>query len=194
LEYVSLLPPEIKTKKKTQDRQRKLIIAFFLLILVLILINVYYLVSIVLDRQELRTLQDEREMIERQSAALEEYEILFQKLIAREKLIVDAMGTTPLWGELLSNASRSLTVGTWLSDLNLSYSDNSGSLSMSGWAYDYTGVADMLDRLFKDDQFEQIKSRVSAETDYRGYEVVRFQVDGVIPAGPRFFSDDQGGE
>jgi len=194
LEYVSLLPPEIKTKKKTQDRQRKLIIAFFLLMLVLILINGYYLVSIVLERQELRTLQGEREIIERQAAALEEYEILYQKLIAKENLIVDAMGSMPLWGELLSNASRSLTVGTWLSDLNLSYSDNSGSLSMSGWAYDYNGVADMLDRLIADDQFEQIKCRVSAETDYRGYEAVQFQVDGVIPAGPRFFSDDQGGE
>ncbi len=191
MEYVSLLPPEIKAKKAAQQKQRSILFILFVLLLIIAVIYAFLMVSTFLIRQDLRSLQNERETLEEQAADLEEYEELYRQLTARERVVSEAMGTVPPWSDLLRDASRALPVGTWLSALSLSYAEDSGSMTMSGWAYDYSGVATTLDQLFTIDQLDQIQTRVSTETDYQGMQAVQFQVDGRILTGPDFLAVDQ---
>lgn len=194
MEYVSLLPPEIKARKMAQSKQRKLIIAFVALMVILLVVYAFFIVSNIMTRQNLRSIQNERESVEREIAALQEYDDLYQEMVSKENIIRDAMGTVPAWSGMLLDIGQALPVGTWLSELNFSYTDQNGAVSIRGWAYDHSGVAETLDRLFTIDKLDQIEIGVATETGYEGLEVVQFQVVGVVLPGQEFFSDNQGGE
>lgn len=194
MEYVSLLPPEIKARKMAQSKQRKLLIAFIVLMVILLVVYAFLIVSTFMTRQNLRSIESERESVEREVAALREYDDLYQEMVSKENIIRDAMGSVPVWSELLRDIGQALPVGTWLSDLTLNYAGDIGALTMRGWAYDHRGVAETLDRLFEIEQLDQIEVGVAAETDYEGIEVVQFQAVGAVLPGPEFFSDNQGGE
>ena len=194
MEYVSLLPPEIKAGKIAQRKQKKLILAFIMLLVLLLAVSAFLLASTFMTHQRLRSIQAERESVDREVAALQEYENLYRQMISKDNIIRDAMGTAPAWGELLRDIGQALPVGTWLSDLNLNYADDGGALTIRGWAYDHRGVAETLDRLFEIEQLDQIEVGVATETDYEGLDVVQFQAVGAVLPGPEFFSDNQGGE
>ena len=191
MEYVSLLPPEIKAKKAAQRKQKLLLFAIFVLLLITAMIYTILMVSTYFARQNLRSLQGEREILEEQAADLVEYEELYLQLNARERVVSDAMGSVPPWSNLLRDTSRALPAGTWLSGLNLSYGEESGNMTMNGWAYNHSGVAAMLDQLFTIDQLDQIQTSVSTETDFEGLEAVQFQVNGRILTGPEFLVVDR---
>jgi Tfp pilus assembly protein PilN len=194
LEYVSLLPPEIKARKMAREKQRKLFILFILLLLVILIVYIFFQVSAFMIRQDIQAIRSEREAVEREAAALEEYEELYLELTARENVIGSAMGTVPSWSGLLRDISGTLPVGSWLSELSMSYGDESGSMIIRGWAYNHSGVASMLERMVTLDQLEEVEISASSETEYQGIEVVQFQADGVLLTGPEFFPDNRGGE
>lgn len=194
MEYVSLLPPEIKARKMAERKQKKLILAFIMLLVLLLVVSAYLLASTFITNQRLRSIQAERESVDREVTALQEYDNLYRQMTKKENIIRDAMGTVPAWSELLRDIGQALPVGTWLSDLTLNYAGDSGALTMRGWAYDHRGVAETLDRLFEIDQLDQIEVGVATEADYEGLEVVQFQAVGAVLPGPEFFSDNQGGE
>ncbi|MDW7740386.1 MAG: hypothetical protein SCJ97_10100 [Bacillota bacterium] len=190
MEYVSLLPPEIKARKIAQLKLRKIFLILFVVLLITACVFTFFLVRNILTQRQLSSLIVEREMVERDAAALQEYEDLFQQVNARVSLVSNAMGTFPPWGKLLTDTSNTLLVGTWLSDLTLNYSDTSGILNMRGWAYNQSGVASMLEQLYKLDQLDQVRLRLSSATQFDGSDAVEFQVESQILTGPAFIDDD----
>ncbi len=209
MEYVSLLPPEIKANRVAKKRYGAITRILLILLLVIAFINAFLLFSSIFARQELRSLQNERESLEQQAAALQEYEDLYRRLIARENMVNEAMGTVPPWSGLLRDTSRALQAGTWLSALNASYAGESGSMTMTGWAYNHSGVAAMLDQMLSIEQLDQVQISASTEIDYQGMEAVQFQLNSQILTGPSFVTvgedeqiewdeedeqEDQGGE
>ena len=191
MEYVSLLPPEIKKSRVLQQRYRTVTRILLIALLIVVVIFAFLMVSSIFIQQDLRALQVEKEDLNRQAAALVEYEELYIRLTTRESMVGEAMGTVPPWNNLLLDTSRALQAGTWISDLNLSYADESGSLSMSGWAYDHSGVAAMLEQLLNIEQLDQVQISASTEIDYQGMEAVQFQVNSQILTGPSFVSVDE---
>ena len=204
MEYVSLLPPEIKARRASKRRQGVIVRIFLFALLIVFIVIAFLLVTSILVGQDLRSLQNERESLEQQAAVLAEYEELYIRLTTRESMVGAAMGTVPPWNDLLLDTSRALQAGTWISNFNLSYAEESGSLSMSGWAYDHSGVAVMLDQLLNIEQLDEVKISASTGTNYQGMEAVQFQVSSQILTGPSFVDvdeeddqneqDDQGGE
>lgn len=194
MEKISLLPPEIKARHEARRKQRVLFIGLFGALVVVVCIYAFLMVSTILTRQDLQSLQDERQAVEQEAAALQEYADLDQKLTTYKTLISEAMGTIPLWDDLLGDLSRTLPVGSWLSELNMTYSEETGSLTMRGWAYNHSGVAEMLEQVHTLDQLDQIECRVSIETEYEGMEAVEFTLDSKLLSGPGLFPDDRGGE
>ncbi len=191
MDYVSLLPPEIKAKRTAQQRYSVIIRVLLILLLVVALINAFLMVSSIFVRQNLASLESERESLEQQAAALAEYEDLYNRLVARESMVDAAMGTVPPWSGLLRDASHALQAGTWLSALSLSYAGDGGDFTMNGWAYNYSSVAAMLDQLYTIDQLAQVRVNSSTDIDYQGMEAVQFQVNGQILTGPSFVTADE---
>lgn len=194
MKHVSLLPPEIKSKRMAQRTRSRVYLLLVIIIIMIICINLYLLVNIFFIRQNLKTLQNERTAIDNQVAALTEYEELYLRL-DRTKILVDvAMGTVPRWGVLLRDISQTLPVGTQLSEMSINYADQSGTLTLRGWVGDHSSLADLLDRLNNVEQLDQIQVRTSTEIGIEGRETVQFLVESVLLSGPVFLSEDEGGE
>lgn len=189
MEYVSLLPPEIRAQRLQKKRQAVFIrIAIIVFILVLI-IYAFLLVSSILTRSNLNSLREEREMIESQAAALTEYEVLFNEMNAAEARLNSAMGTVPVWSVFLLDLGLTLPTGAWLSDLTVTYSGDSGSFNLRGWSYTHSGVAEMLDKIETMDQLNDIRLRTSTETTFDGRDAVQFVVDAQLRSGPPYVGD-----
>ena len=194
MDHVSLLPPEVKEAKIAKRRQNLLLLLFMIAMLTVITVNTYYFVSSLVVRDNLKSLQQERAVVEKQAADLIEYSELSEERNRLKKPLSDAMGTVPLWHLLLRDIGQTLPVGTQLSNLSMNYAGESGSVNMLGWAYGYSGVADMLDQLFTVEQLDRVESRVYSETDRGGGEVVRFEVVSLLLTGSEFFPEDQDGD
>ncbi|GEM_PF-796953 len=191
MKYVSLLPPEIKEKRKKERKQGILFRIVGLLFIAALVVYAFLLVSTIMVRSELESLRSERNMLEDQAAALQEYEILFNEMTAAESRVNSAMGTVPPWAELMQDVGMTLPPGIWLSDLNVNYSDDTGSFNMRGWAYNHSGVAEMVEGVEKMDQIQDLRVRVSTETTYQGRDAVQFTLDaGLLPGNPFFEIDD----
>ena len=191
---ISLLPPEIRAVRKTQRKQGRLFLLFLILLIVLVAINLFFIVNAYFVSKNLKSLQEERALVEVQASTLLEYEEIYQQLGSAEKMVNDAMGTVPPWSVILNDLGETLPVGTQLSELKISYSGQSGAVSMLGSAYGHSGLAAMLEQLYTIKQLDGIVCRSSTETGTEGREVIQFVVDSLILTGPVFLSDEEGGE
>lgn len=194
MERISLLPPEIKNLRLAQQKRGRLFFLFLIFLILLIAVNLFFIVNAYFVRENLKSLQQERAIVEEQAALLLEYEDLYQKLLRAEKLVSDAMGTVPIWSVFLRDISQTLPVETQLSELRINYSNQSGTVTMRGWVNGHSGLAVMLEKLFTMEQLDQIQCRSSTETDSEGQELVQFLIDSVLLTGPGYFADKEGGD
>jgi Tfp pilus assembly protein PilN len=194
VEHISLLPPEIKDARQLQGKLKKIMLILLAILLIVALAALFFFVSSFLVRQELNSLQVEKDMVEQQAEELVEYEELYNHLTTRRNLVGQAMGTTPNWSALLDDIAAVLPAGSWLQDMNVAYSGENGSLTMRGWAYTYSGVAAMLEKLDSLEQLSEVQCRTSNEIDYEGQEAVQFQVEGDLITGSMFIAEEEDGE
>lgn len=184
MKYISLLPPEIKKKREAEKRQGKINFVLTIFIIALLVINVFFFINYFFASSNLRSLQSERENLEQTLAALTEFEELYQEITALDDLIRHALGSAPSWSNFFRDVARAMPINSWFSDLTLSYSGNSGSLNIRGWAYDHGGLADLINKLSTLEQLEQVQSRTSSATDYQGREAIQFQLDANVLPDP----------
>lgn len=190
MNHVSLLPPEIKKKRLEEKKQNLLVRIVIAIFIVVMCIYAFLLVSTFLNRSNLESLRFEREAVENQIAALSEYEVLYNDLNAAEARLNAAMGTIPLWTEILQDLGLTLPTGVTLTNLALIYESENGTLNMQGWTYSHSDVADMLDKLNTLEQLADVRCRVSTETVIAGQDTVQFTVDAVLLSGPQFIETD----
>ncbi|HSW35723.1 MAG TPA: hypothetical protein VLH18_03875, partial [Candidatus Limnocylindrales bacterium] len=147
MKYISLLPPEIKQRRLAERKQGKLLVLLAVSLPVVLAVYLFFLVSTLMLQNDLTALQDERRFIENQSAALEEYALLFDEMTAGELLLVQAMGTVPPWDLLMRDLGTTMPPVAWLSDLSFGYEGEGGIINMRGWAHNHSAAASMLDHL-----------------------------------------------
>ena len=191
---ISLLPPEIKRDRQEQEKRRKIELIMLLVVVFLVVFNIFLLVNNLLLRGNMNTLQIKRAAVELESAGLEEYAELYREINSSEQLLITAMGTVPPWSAFFRNVSQSMPVTAWFSDLTALYSDQAATLTIQGWSYDHGSLADLLERLEKNEQLKQVKCRVSTETTFQGAEAIQFQVDATLLPGPGFLAEEGGAE
>jgi Tfp pilus assembly protein PilN len=194
VEHISLLPPEIKDARQLQQKLKKIMLVLLIIFLIVALAVLFFFVSSFLVRQDLNSLQAEKEMIEKQSEELVEYENLYNNLTARRNLVRQAMGTIPNWSALLSDTAAVLPAGSWLQDMTFVYSEENGSMTMRGWAYSHSGVAAMLEKMDSLEQLAEVQCRTSNDIDFEGQEVVQFQVESGLLTGSPFIATEEEGE
>ncbi|OPL10275.1 MAG: hypothetical protein AVO34_11465 [Firmicutes bacterium ML8_F2] len=194
VEHISLLPPEIKDARQLQQKLKKILLVLLIIFLIVALAVLFFFVSSFLVRQELNSLQAEKEMVEQQAKELVEYEELYNNLTAKRNLVGQAMGTIPNWSVLLKDTAGVLPAGSWLQDITFVYSEEDGSMTMRGWVYTHSGVAAMLEKLDSLEQLAEVQCRTSNDTDFEGQEAVQFQVESGIMTGPPFVTAEEEGE
>jgi Tfp pilus assembly protein PilN len=190
--HVSLLPPEIKRRRQERENRKKIQMLILLFLILLAVINVFFFVNTLLVRDNLKSLQLERETVEQQAAALEEFAELDIEINTSQQLVGSAMGTVPRWSAFFRSISQAKPVTAWFSDLTAVYSDETGTLTIRGWSYDHDTLADLLERMNTMEQLDQVNCRVSTETNYQGKEVIQFQIDAALLSGPGFFVEQDG--
>lgn len=190
MNYVSLLPPEIKAKRQQERKQGILVRVSLLLFVIVLVIYAFLLVSSIMARSELETLRTDRESLENQAAALQEYEVLYNEMNNAEMRLNRAMGKAPLWDSLMQDLGMTLPPGVWLSDLSLNFSEETGGFNMRGWAYSHSGVAEMREEVEKMDQLTNIHIRVSTETTYDGQDAAQFVLDAALLPGSTYLDID----
>jgi len=186
LDKISLLPQEIKDRRVNQRTIGRLSFLLFIIVLILVVINVFFLVTNFIVQRNLQALIIEKETVQREADALQEYQDLHEEFTAVENVLGDAMGTVPPWGLMFRDLSRTLAPSAWLSDLTVSYSDQTGTLNLSGWAHDHKRLADTLEQLYDLEQLDQVRTRTTTGVDYQGREAIQFSVDAVVLTGPEF--------
>ncbi len=190
MSYVSLLPPEIKAKREQRRKQGIFIRIALLLFVILLVVYAFLLASSIMTRSELEALRTERESLDNQAAALEEYEVLYNEMNNAEIRLNRAMGEAPLWDGLIQDLGMNLPTGVWLSDLSLNFSEGTGGFNMRGWAYNHSGVAEMREEVEKMDQLTNIRIQASTETTYDGQDAVQFVLDAVLLPGSPYLELD----
>lgn len=190
LKYVSLLPPEIKQKRIRESRQGKVLRIIFLVFVGLLGIYAFLLVSTFMTRSNLQSLQAERQSVENQAAALQEYEDLYNRMESAEGKINTAMERVPEWGDFLSDLGSVLDPDISLRSIQLSYQAENGSFNMDGWTFAHGNVANMLQRVYTLNQLEDVRIQVSSETTVGERDAVQFTVDADLLPGPQFFDPD----
>jgi len=191
VEYVSLLPPEIKAKRKQEQKQRILIRAALVIFVIILIIYAYLLVGSIMARSNLESLQSERQLLENQAAALEEYEVLYNEMNTAENRLNMAMGEVPSWAEFMQDLGLTLPPGVWLSDMTVSFANETGTFNMRGWAYNHSGVAEMREEVEKMEQLNNLRIRTSTETTYNGQEVVQFVLDAEVLSGTPYIEVEE---
>ena len=93
--FVSLLPPEIKSKRLLNRKLNNIFVAITVVLLVILAAYVVLFISGIKLRSDLRGLQKVRTAVEEEAAALEEYALHYEQLIDAEELIGQAMGNVP---------------------------------------------------------------------------------------------------
>ncbi len=190
--YVSLLPPEIKTKRQQERKQGTIVRIALLLFVVVLAVYAFLLVSSIMVSSELEALLTERKSLENQAAALEEYEVLYNEMSNAESRVNQAMGEAPLWDKLMQDLGMTLPPGVWLSDLSVNFSEETGGFNMRGWAYTHSGVAEMREEVEKMDQLTNLRVQVSTETTYDGQDAAQFVLDAALLPGSPFLETDNG--
>jgi len=207
LDYVSLLPPEIKQRRIEEQRQGKILKIAAIVLVALLVVYAFLLVSSFLTRNTLDSLRNEREDLEQQAAALQEYDDLYNEMQSAEDTLNRAMGNVPEWDRFLLDLGLAMNPETALTSLNIDYQidDNeedgnaengnagSGSFSMQGWSYSHGNVSDMLERAQKLEQLENLRLRSSSPATINNRPAVEFSVDAVLLPGPLYFDPDEEG-
>ncbi len=192
MEYVSLLPPELLVKKAEDRRQGVIIRVVIYTFIISLMIYAFLLVSSILARNELNTINFERESVERQAEGLEEYATLYADMNNAEEVLAAAMGNVPVWNEILFDLAITFPPGTvWLSEMSVNYREGSGSINMRGWAYDHSYLASMLEEVSTMEQLSGVRCQVSTESSYGGVDVVMFTIEAVVRPGPQFIAYEE---
>lgn len=192
--HVSLLPPEIKSKRLIQEKLNKVLrLVTLLLAVVLVVYSAMFFAGVKL-RGDVKKLQKDRAAVELEAAVLEEYAVMYEQLNAAEEKINQAMGTVPHWINLFQDISFTMPHNVWLMEVAANYDHESGEILIRGWAYEHSDVAAFLEHLHTLESITEVRCQISASSIVGGQDVTRFSIQARILTGPPFLEVSGGGD
>ncbi len=191
--FVSLLPPEIKSKRLLNRKLNNIFAGITVVLLVMLVAYAALFISGLKLRSDLRALRNVRAAVEEEAAALEEYALLYDQLTAAEAVIGEAMGNVPHWSDFLQDLSYHLPPAVWLMELTADYSSEGGKIKLRGWAYEHSDVAAMLERLYTLEKLKEVRCQVSLASVLGGEDVVQFYVEAELVDGLPYLEALEGG-
>jgi Tfp pilus assembly protein PilN len=190
---ISLLPAELRHQQKTNKR-------FSIYIVVLIMVGMLFTVNLiglllnnVYSSSNLASVKIQDEQLKQRIAGLQEYADIDANIQKLKSMFSNASSITPQWSTLLFNIGNALPDKVTVTEMKETYSDSSGSISISGWAYTYSDVSDMVVSLAKVPGIENVKLSDATNNTIDNKNVVKFNISAVISKGEARDLDTQGG-
>lgn len=118
---INLLPPEIKMQWAQKRRQQKILATGSVIIILLLFVFSSLLLTTFQTRAEVAGLQKERQVLEKQLPALEQYAKLQSRVVQSERILKQAVGTPPNWASVLNDIGQYIPVNDWLTDFSGTY-------------------------------------------------------------------------
>lgn len=183
MKKISLLPPEIREERNLRRKQRFYIIVSASVLGVFLLTYISLLLITLNIHSQADTLEDQRHSIERQIAELEHIAEMQVMVDKTEVILHQALGEVPDWEILLREISALIPDDVWLSDLNATFTDESGEMSMRGWGRHHYFVAAWLRKTEELEGMENIRFQFSTETTVEDRKAFQFEIRGNLEPG-----------
>ncbi len=183
MKKISLLPPEIREERNLRHKQRFYIIVSASVLGVFLLTYISLLLITLNIHSQADTLEDQRHSIERQIAELEHIAEMQVMVDKTEVILHQALGEVPDWEILLREVSALIPDDVWLSDLNATFADGSGEMSMRGWGRHHYFVATWLRNTEELEGIENIRCQFSTETTVEDRKAFQFEIRGNLEPG-----------
>jgi Tfp pilus assembly protein PilN len=193
LKNISLLPVELRNYQTSAKKMSKYAVVVAFLILGFVLIYSVLSLTAILPQQDLNSVRQERQDMQKKIAELQPCEDMLNASEAAKKLVSEAMGTNPQWDTLFVKIFNSIPEDTWLSDFSTTFSGNTGELSLRGWAKSHANVAEWLTSLKTMEGLSNIQCQFTMKTGTDDGKNVQFEIKAVLAQGKAFEMPEEGG-
>lgn len=185
MKNISLLPPEIRARQEARRKSRVLLLGSTA-VLALFLVVYGSLFAIAWQTQaELRGLRTEREALQRELPAYQQYVSIQKQVEHTDKLLKDAMGRSPDWASILTGLGLHIPEGVWLTDLALAYKagEVGSELTMRGAAKSHALVAEWLNGIRQVPGLSDVFCQFASAEDDSEKTTIRFEIKAVLQPG-----------
>lgn len=191
MKNISLLPPEIKVRARTQQQQRYFLLGSGLvLILCLVIFGVLFTMTLHAESR-LNTLQDQRTTIAGRAEGYKEYAQLQTRVQNIEGLAQRAVGKSPDWVLLMADVNRCLPPNVWMTGFSVSQSaelikekdktaNSPKGVIIQGWAADYSAVAQWLDGLYNVNSLSNVSCQYTKQQPNGNQTQVSFEITAAV--------------
>jgi len=178
---VSLLPYEYKLlNKQARKKDYTLLIAIAIMCCLLI---AYFILSIISSRMN-STLKDAKVKnsdIENQIASLLSIEELNNEISKLYDKAQTAVGTTPVWANIIADIGNTVKPTASFTDIKMSYNEDTGEGVINGVVYDLASLTEWLNELEEISGINDIKFSISSNSGSN--EPIQFElIFTVLPA------------
>ena len=178
---VSLLPYEYKLlNQQARKKDYTLLIAIALMCCLLL---TYFIISVISARKD-SALEDAKAInsdIEEQIASLVSIEELNNEMRKLNDKAENAVGTTPIWADIIADIGNTVKPNTSITDIKMSYNDKSGEGVINGTAYDISSLTKWLDELEDVSGIDDAQFSISSTSGSN--QLIRFELNfTVLPA------------
>ncbi|HHU90705.1 MAG TPA: hypothetical protein GXZ22_06575 [Clostridiaceae bacterium] len=178
---VSLLPYEYKLlNQQARKKDYTLLIAIALMCCLLL---TYFILSVISARKD-SALEDAKAInsdIEEQIASLVSIEELNNEMRKLNDKAENAVGTTPIWADIIADIGNTVKPNTSITDIKMSYNDKSGEGVINGTAYDISSLTKWLDELEDVSGIDDAQFSISSTSGSN--QLIRFELNfTVLPA------------
>lgn len=178
---VSLLPYEYKLlNQQARKKDYTLLIAIALMCCLLL---TYFILSVISARKD-SALEDAKAInsdIEEQIASLVSIEELNNEMRKLNDKAENAVGTTPIWADIIADIGNTVKPNTSITDIKMSYNDKSGEGVINGTAYDISSLTKWLDELEDVSGIDDAQFSISSTPGSN--QLIRFELNfTVLPA------------
>lgn len=178
---VSLLPYEYKLlNQQARKKDYTLLIAIALMCCLLL---TYFILGVISARKD-SALEDAKAInsdIEEQIASLVSIEELNNEMRKLNDKAENAVGTTPIWADIIADIGNTVKPNTSITDIKMSYNDKSGEGVINGTAYDISSLTKWLDELEDVSGIDDAQFSISSTPGSN--QLIRFELNfTVLPA------------
>ncbi len=178
---VSLLPYEYKLlNQQARKKDYTLLIAIALMCCLLL---TYFILGVISARKD-SALEDAKAInsdIEEQIASLVSIEELNNEMRKLNDKAENAVGTTPIWADIIADIGNTVKPNTSITDIKMSYNDKSGEGVINGTAYDISSLTKWLDELEDVSGIDDAQFSISSTSGSN--QLIRFELNfTVLPA------------
>ena len=147
------------------------------------LLLTYFILSVISARKD-SALEDAKAInsdIEEQIASLVSIEELNNEMRKLNDKAENAVGTTPIWADIIADIGNTVKPNTSITDIKMSYNDKSGEGVINGTAYDISSLTKWLDELEDVSGIDDAQFSISSTSGSN--QLIRFELNfTVLPA------------